>query len=104
MTVPEPHRPLATYGKVLWDRAWSQRTWSDADAELLLIACEQEDERGTLRVRVIRDNLPEERKALRELDRLIVQNLQTLGYFRPSDADDRPPANMPVTEFTATNW
>ncbi len=78
----EPLRPLAAPGTEFWVRAWEDRVWSPADAELLQITCEQIDERANLRVRVLRDNVADERKALRELDRLVVTNLTQLGFFR----------------------
>lgn len=85
--IPEPHRPLGSYGLELWERIWGlANTWlsPNTDAELLLMTCELLDERWNLRVRVMRDNRPEERKALRELDRQLVANLSLLG-FSPTD-------------------
>ena len=85
--IPEPHRPLGSYGLELWERIWDlANTWlsPNTDAELLLMTCELLDERWNLRVRVMRDNRPEERKALRELDRQLVANLSLLG-FSPTD-------------------
>lgn len=85
--IPEPHRPLQTPGLELWDRIWGlATTWlsPSTDAELLLMTCELLDERWNLRIKVLRDNRPEERKALRDLDRQLVSNLSLLG-FSPTD-------------------
>jgi hypothetical protein len=48
------------------------------------MTCELLDERWNLRIQVLRDNRPEERKALRDLDRQLVANLSLLG-FSPTD-------------------
>ncbi len=85
-----PLRPLGQAGLEFWERAWDTRRWDAADAELLQIACEQLDERVALRVRVLRDNVGEERKALRDLDRLIVTNLTALGFFRGTTFTSEP--------------
>jgi len=60
---------------LLWDRLWSPTV----DAELLLVTCEQSDERQSLRVRVLRDNDPQERAGLRSLDKAIQAGLTALG-------------------------
>lgn len=85
--VPEPPRPLGSAGQELWERSWrSARHWvsPDTDLELLLMCCEQVDERVALRVRVLRDGRNEDRKALRDIDRQVVANLSLLG-FTPTD-------------------
>jgi hypothetical protein len=85
--IPEPQRPLGPSGSELWERIWGlANTWlsPNTDSELLLMTCELLDERWNLRVRVMRDSRPEERKALRELDRQLVANLSLLG-FSPTD-------------------
>lgn len=90
--VPEPPRPLATAGLALWARAWrAARHWlsPETDLELVLIVCEQVDERVQLRVRVLTttgrgEQEWEDRKALRKLDAAIVSNLSLLG-FTPTD-------------------
>lgn len=85
--IPEPHRPLQKPGMELWDRIWGMgQIWlsPNTDNELLLMTCELLDERWNLRIQVLRDNRPEERKALRELDRQLVANLSLLG-FTPTD-------------------
>jgi hypothetical protein len=86
-TAPDPARPLLKYGQELWDRVWeSGINWisPNTDLELLLMTCEMIDERWNLRVRVMTDSNPKDRRGLRELDRQIVSNLGLLG-FTPSD-------------------
>ena len=86
-STPEPTRPLLKYGRELWDKVWDTGiNWisSNTDTELLLMTCEMIDERWNLRVRVMTDNDPKDRRGLRELDRAIVSNLSLLG-FSPSD-------------------
>lgn len=85
--IPEPSRPLGKYGIELWDRVWNMgSTWvsPNTDIELLLMTCEMIDERWNLRVAVLRDGDPKDRRALRELEKGIVGNLALLG-FTPSD-------------------
>jgi hypothetical protein len=62
------------------------QTWlsPSTDIELLLMTCEMIDERWNLRIKVLQDNRPEERRGLRELDKQIVNNLSLLG-FTPTD-------------------
>ena len=54
------------------------------DVDLLLMTCELLDERRNLRIQVLQNNRPDERKALRDLDRQLVANLSLLG-FTPTD-------------------
>jgi hypothetical protein len=86
--VPDPPRPLVTTAaKELWERTWSMgQTWlsPSTDIELLLMTCEMIDERWNLRIKVLQDNRPEERRGLRELEKQIVNNLSLLG-FTPTD-------------------
>ena len=85
--IPEPSRPLGGAGTELWDRIWGMgQTWLSplTDIEILLMTCELLDERRNLRINVIRDARPDERKALREIDRQLVANLSLLG-FTPTD-------------------
>ena len=86
--MPDPPRPLITQAaKDLWERTWSMgQTWLSptTDIELLLMTCENVDERWNLRVKVLKDNRPEERRGLRDLERQIVTNLSLLG-FTPTD-------------------
>ena len=86
--VPEPPRPLVTEAaKALWNRTWTMgQTWlsPQTDIELLLMTCEMVDERWNLRIKVLQDNRPEERKGLRDLERQLIANLSLLG-FTPTD-------------------
>jgi len=85
--IPEPARPLLTYGRDLWDRVWSVgATWisPNTDIELLLMTCEMVDERWNLRVQVMKNDDARTRRGLRELERQIVSNLSLLG-FTPTD-------------------
>lgn len=85
--IPEPSRPLGKYGLELWERIWNMgTTWVSptSDLELLLMTCEMVDERWNLRVSVLKDGDPKNRRALRELEKGIVGNLSLLG-FSPSD-------------------
>lgn len=83
----EPHRPLGAPGLELWNKVWEMgSTWISptSDAEILLITCELIDERWNLRATVMREGRPEDRKALRDLDRQLINNLSLLG-FSPTD-------------------
>lgn len=86
--IPEPPRPIVTEAaKALWNRTWSMgQTWlsPQTDIELLLMTCEMVDERWNLRIKVLQDNRPEERKGLRDLERQLISNLSLLG-FTPTD-------------------
>jgi hypothetical protein len=86
--IPETPRPLVTKAaRDLWERTWSMgQTWlsPSTDIELLLMTCEMIDERWNLRIKVLQDNRPEERRGLRELDKQIINNLSLLG-FTPTD-------------------
>lgn len=85
--IPEPSRTLFRYGRELWDRVWSMgQNWIsyNTDLDLLLIVCEQIDERVKLRNSVWNDGRSDERKALRHLERQIIENLSLLG-FTPTD-------------------
>lgn len=85
--IPEPSRPLGKYGLELWERVWNMgSTWVSptSDLELLLMTCEMIDERWNLRVTVLKDGDPKQRRQLRYLESAIVGNLSLLG-FSPSD-------------------
>ena len=84
--IPDPPRPLSSAGRTLWDRAWqSGRAWiAQTDSELLLLVCEQLDERQQLRVQVLREGDWRDRAGLRSLDKEIADNLSMLG-FSPVD-------------------
>lgn len=94
---PEPPRPLATAGSALWERAWDHgKAWMAAtDVELLLLTCEQLDERQALRLTVLREGDWRERAALRALDKAVQDGLSMLG-FTPTDR-----ARLGVAEVTA---
>lgn len=80
---PEPHRPLGSAGRALWDRVWtSAANWVslDTDGEQVLITCEQVDERQALRVAVLREGNWRDRAALRALDAQIMDGLAVLGF------------------------
>lgn len=85
---PEPLRRLDESGLMLWGRVWAMgQTWISArtDVELLQMTCEMLDERDVLREYVFENpDAWHERKALRDLERLIVSNLSLLG-FTPTD-------------------
>lgn len=85
--IPEPPRQLFEAGQELWNRVWQNgMSWISphSDIELLLMTCEQIDERIKLRTSVWNNNRSDERKALRALDKEIVSNLSLLG-FSPAD-------------------
>jgi hypothetical protein len=86
--IPEPPRPIVTEAaKALWNRTWTMgQTWlsPQTDIELLLMTCEMVDERWNLRIKVLQDNRPEERKGLRDLEKQLIANLSLLG-FTPTD-------------------
>jgi hypothetical protein len=85
--IPEPSRPLMKYGREMWDSVWSVGIrWisPNTDIELLLMTCEMIDERWNLRVKVMQSDDVKMRRGLRELDRVIIGNLQLLG-FTPTD-------------------
>ena len=85
--IPKPSRKLFPPGLELWERIWGMgQTWisPSTDIDLLLMTCELLDERSQLRAQVMNNNRPDERKALRDLDRQLVANLSLLG-FTPTD-------------------
>lgn len=97
---PEPMRPLGSAGQALWDRSWEAgRNWLSpkTDIETLLIICEQLDERVALRIQVITQGDPTDRKALRELDKQILGGMSILG-FTPTDR-----ARMGLAEVKAVS-
>jgi hypothetical protein len=85
---PEPSRQLFEAGQELWNRVWSMgQVWisPQTDIELLLMTCEAIDERVRLRTDVWNGSGDwHDRKALRDLERNIVNNLSLLG-FTPTD-------------------
>lgn len=87
---PAPPRVLGVLGTALWARCWTAGArWMDAaaDIEVVLMMCEQADERGQLRAAVLRDAGVENhraRVALRALDAQIMSGLAACG-FTPAD-------------------
>ena len=84
---PEPSRPLGSYGKQFWDRVWQiGSSWisSSTDYEAMLMTAEMVDERWNLRVKVMTDGQARDRRALRDLDRMIQSQLSLLG-LTPAD-------------------
>jgi hypothetical protein len=84
---PEPSRPLGSYGKQFWERVWQMgSTWisSSTDYEAMLMTAEMVDERWNLRVKVMTDGQARDRRALRDLDRMIQSQLSLLG-LTPAD-------------------
>lgn len=91
--IPEPHRPLMTiageagYGRLMWNRFWKAgAAWlKEDDKELLMMICEQEDERTVLRQMVFKNQDDwRARTSLRQLEKCITDNLSLLG-FTPTD-------------------
>lgn len=85
--IPEPERSLREAGRQLWDKAWSSGAgWISPtlDIHLLLMTCEMFDERAELIIKVATEGEPRDRRGLRELEKLIVNNLSLLG-FSPTD-------------------
>jgi hypothetical protein len=86
-SIPETSRPLGSYGKQFWDRVWQMgSSWisSNTDYETMLMTAEMIDERWNLRVKVMTDGQPRDRRALRDLDRAIQTQLASLG-LTPAD-------------------
>ena len=84
---PEPSRPLGSNGKQFWERVWQMgSTWisSSTDYEAMLMTAEMVDERWNLRVKVMTEGQPRDRRALRDLDRMIQSQLSLLG-LTPAD-------------------
>jgi hypothetical protein len=85
---PEPMGELGESGLRLWHEAWQLgRNWisTKSDYSLLLMTCQQLDERDILRAYVL-ENIEawHERAGLRVLERDIASNLSALG-FTPTD-------------------
>ena len=94
-SVPEPHRPLMPRsggglgpGHQLWMMIWeSGCSWlkPECDTELVMLECEQTDERTILRDKLFRIGLDwRDRAGLRMLEKQIAHNLSQLG-FTPAD-------------------
>lgn len=79
----EPARPLGPVGVALWAHALEV---GRAPNEQLLVLCETADERTALRMRVLREPDPEDRRALRDLDGWISHESFVLG-LTPAPVD-----------------
>lgn len=79
---PEPARLLGREGRAMWDRVWTNASGLPINSEALLVVCEQMDERCALRVKVLRDNLPTFRSALRVMDNQIASGLSALNLVK----------------------
>jgi len=70
--------------------------------DLLQITCELIDERNQLRLSVLRGADPSERRALRALDRLLVDNLQSLAQLaEQASLDASTEETSPVDDLAA---
>ncbi len=110
---PDPPRPLGAAGGALWERAWGHgRAWmAETDAELLMLTCEQLDERQSLRLKVLRDGDWRERAALRALDKAVQDGLSMLRSpcWRPwgfpvSGHENSPGAAMVFPGLGVLSW
>jgi hypothetical protein len=84
---PLATRPLGSHGREFWDRVWQMgSSWisSNTDYEAMLMTAEMIDERWNLRVKVMTDGQARDRRALRDLDRMIQSQLSLLG-LTPAD-------------------
>ena len=86
--LPEPPGGLGELGKSVWNQVLTEAgSWVSykLDTYLLGILCDQIEERATLR-ELVDDSpdVPRLRIGLRELDKVIVSNLSTLG-LTPTD-------------------
>ena len=84
---PAATRPLGSHGREFWDRVWQMgSSWisSNTDYEAMLMTAEMIDERWNLRVKVMTDGQARDRRALRDLDRMIQSQLSLLG-LTPAD-------------------
>lgn len=85
--IPEPDHQLGRAGMMMWERIWTAgKGWisQDVDIFLVLMVCDQADERTRLRRLVWDTDDPKHRKALRELERQIRETFSLLG-FTPTD-------------------
>lgn len=86
-TIPEPSRPLGKHGLAFWDRVWQFGiNWisPSTDFEVMLMTAELIDERWNLRIKVMTEGQARDRRALRDLERLIDSHLSQLG-LTPAD-------------------
>ena len=96
----EPARPLGPAGSALWAAALDA---GGEPGEELLQLCEQVDERVGLRIRVLRDGDPDDRRALRDLEGKVAHSLRRVGLDRSqahvqraldADLEDLPPEQV----------
>lgn len=86
---PEPLRPLGQLGTSVWQDLAPLCTREML--HMLQIVCEQIDERGVLRIAVLQSSNLSDRRALRSLDRQIVEGLGiVLGATEPREAEIDP--------------
>lgn len=107
---PEPHRFLIHGvdgnigpGEKLWKDIWASGAgWLryETDAEMVMIICEQTDERAMLRLRLLNGGDWRDRASLRALEKLITQNLGSLG-FTPTDRARLGGNSAPMNELEA---
>lgn len=76
LETPAPPRPLGPVGLAIWAAAHHR---ARPPSERLLVLCESADERVALRMRVLRDPDPEDRRALRDLDAWLAHEGFMLG-------------------------
>jgi len=107
---PEPHRFLIHTengsmgpGQKLWNDIWASGAgWLryETDGEMVMIICEQTDERAMLRLRLLNGGDWRDRASLRALEKLITQNLGSLG-FTPTDRARLGGNSAPMNELEA---
>jgi hypothetical protein len=105
---PIPHRFLIHRengeegpGTRLWRDIWTSGAgWLryETDAEIVMMVCEQTDERALLRMKLLKDGDWRDRAQLRSLEKLIAQNLSALG-FTPTDRARLGGSSAPANEL-----
>lgn len=105
---PLPHRFLIFRengeegpGRKLWRDIWTSGAgWLrfETDSEMVMIVCEQTDERALLRMRLLTEGDWRDRAQLRSLEKLIAQNLSALG-FTPTDRARLGGSSTPANEL-----
>lgn len=105
---PTPHRFLVHGsdgsvgpGERLWNDIWTSGAgWLryETDSEMVMLVCEQTDERAMLRYRLLNGGDWRDRAQLRALEKLIAQNLSALG-FTPTDRARLGGTSQPMDEL-----
>lgn len=105
---PAPHRFLLHDpngnegpGTRLWRGIWTSGAgWLryETDSEIVMMVCEQTDERALLRIRLLQGGDWRDRAQLRSLEKLIAQNLSALG-FTPTDRARLGGSSAPMNEL-----